>query len=52
MITIEYVPRSRGMINLTNDKTFREVTVRFDDIGQRDEMFLNLLQKICKCEDE
>ena len=24
MITIEYVPRSRGMIKLTNDKTFKK----------------------------
>lgn len=52
MITIEYVPRSRGMIKLTNDKTFKEVTVMFDDIEQRDEMVLNLLEKICKSEDE
>ena len=52
MITIEYVPRSRVMIKLTNDKTFEEVTVMFDDIEQRDEMVLNLLEKICKGEDE
>lgn len=52
MITIEYVPRSRGAIKLTNDKTFKEVTVMFDDIEQRDEMVLNLLEKICKGEDE
>lgn len=52
MITIEYVPRFRGMIKLTNDKTFKEVQVMFDDIEQRDEMVLNLLEKICKGEDE
>lgn len=52
MITIEYIPRSRGMIKLTNDKTFKEVQVMFDDIEQRDEMVLNLLEKICKSEDE
>lgn len=40
------------MIKLTNDKTFKEVTVMFDDIEQRDEMVLNLLEKICKGEDE
>lgn len=43
---------ARGMIKLTNDKTFKEVTVMFDDIEQRDEMVLNLLEKICKGEDE
>lgn len=52
MITIEYVPRSRGMIKLTNDKTFKEVEVMFDDVGQRDEMVLNLLEKICNGEDK
>ena len=52
MITIEYIPRPRGMITLTNDETFKEVQVMFDDIEQRDEMVLNLLEKICKGEDE
>lgn len=52
MITIEYVPRSRGTIKLTNDETFKEIQVMFDDIEQRDKMVLNLLEKICKGEDE
>ena len=52
MITIEYVPRSRGTVKLTNDKTFKEVTVMFDDVEQRDEMVLNLLYKLCNGEDE
>ena len=52
MITVEYVPRSRGTIKLTNDKTYKEVMVMFDDVEQRDEMVLNLLYKLCNGEDE
>lgn len=52
MITIEYTSRSQDTIKLTNDKTFKEITVMFDTPEQRDEMVLNLLTKICNGEDE
>lgn len=52
MITIAYVNRSGDTIKITNDKTFKEVTVMFDTPEQKDEMVLNLLERICNNEDE
>lgn len=52
MIVIEYNPRCDKTIKLTNDITFKEVTVMFDTVEQKDQMVLNLLDKICNGENE
>lgn len=52
MITIAYVNKAGDTIKLTNDKTFKEVTVMFDTPKQTDEMVLNLLERICNGEDK
>lgn len=52
MITIQYNQRDVAIIKLTNDITFKEVTVMFDNVDQRDEMVLNLLERVCNGEDK
>lgn len=52
MITIQYNPKDMATIKLTNETTFKEVTVMFDNVDQRDEMVLNLLERICNGEDK
>ena len=52
MIVIEYNPRCDKTIKLTNDITFKEITVMFDTVEQKDQMVLNLLDKICNGEDQ
>ena len=45
MITIAYINKAGDTIKITNDVTFKEVTVMFDTPKQTDEMVLNLLEK-------
>ena len=52
MITIQYNSRCNSTVKITNDITFKEVTVMFDTPEQKDEMVLNLLERICNGEDE
>lgn len=52
MIVIEYNQRCDKTIKLTNDITFKEVTVMFDTVEQKNQMVLNLLDKICNGEDQ
>lgn len=47
MITIECLNSSKGVIKITNDKTYQDIKVYFDSIDDQNEMVLKLLTNLC-----
>lgn len=47
MVTIECLNSSRGVIKVTNDKTYQEIKVYFDSVEDQNEMVLKLLTNLC-----